>query len=277
MRIALLLMIGCWVCGLLVRFVLPEYTKRAETAGAFEVYEQKASASLVGEFRSGLSGYLWLKADEYLHGGVALRPMTEHERHAEVHEASSADELESHHGETGVIPEPEHDPREIWGDLERHVKPYFDVRGHQHRHARETLPLFRFMTWTDPTFVPGYVVGAQVILFADRSRVDEALTLLREGLRYNPDSIALNTEYARHLLTKKEDFEGAEIYLLKAVQLGANHQENDFEKESLQDAYRWLVLSYGKRGMNEKERFWALEGLKYFPDDAVCLRAVSKK
>jgi tetratricopeptide (TPR) repeat protein len=277
MKIVIGCIVGLWVCGLLVRTVLPEHTRRAETAGVFEVFQQKASASLVGEFRSSLSGYLWLKTDEYLHGGVLLRPMMEHEQHAGAHEASSADELGEHHGETGVIPEPERDWRGIWGDLERNVKPYFDIRRHRHRHVREALPLFRFMTWADPTFVPGYVVGAQIILFSNKTQIDEALRFLREGLRYNPDSIALNTEYARHLITKRMDYEGAETYLLKAVRLSEKNKADGFEKESLRDAYRWLVLSYNKRGMREKERYWALEGLKHFPDDGICLRAVSGK
>lgn len=277
MRIVLgLSIIGAlWMCGLLVRFAIPEQTKRADHAQAFEVFETKASASLTGEFRSSLSGYLWAKTDEYLHSGVHMRPMTEREKAQGAREASNGDEIgHHHHDETGAIPEPERDPRGVWGELERQVKPYFDVRGHMHRDSRETLPLFRFMTWADPTFVPGYVVGAQVILFADETRLDEALAFLREGLRYNPNSITLNTEYARHLIVKRAAYAEAENYLKRAIQTGNSSKPADWEREGFQDAYRWMVLQWRKRGNRQQELYWAREGLKRFPDDGICLRAL---
>jgi hypothetical protein len=85
--------------------------------------------------------------------------MTEREKRLRTaREASSADGIDTHHDETSVIPERERDPRWLWGDIERQVKPFFDVRHHFHRPVREVLPLYRFMTWADPTFVQGYAV-----------------------------------------------------------------------------------------------------------------------
>ncbi|MEJ5385795.1 MAG: hypothetical protein WHS44_13080, partial [Fimbriimonadales bacterium] len=101
------LLAGVCVAGALVRLATPYHTQRAETLDALTVYDKKALASVMGEFRGSVAGYLWAKTDEYTHGGVRMRPMTEREKqHGAAHAARSADGLDTHHDETGVIPEP---------------------------------------------------------------------------------------------------------------------------------------------------------------------------
>lgn len=270
---AVLLISGLCVSGVLagacVRLVLPIHTQRAETLDAITLYDRSAMVSVMGEFRGSLAGYLWLKTDEYTHGGVRLRPMTEREKQSEkVHRASSADGLHDHTDETGVIPEPERDPRWLWGDLERHIQPYFDVRHHFHRPVREVLPLYRLMTWADPTFVQGYLVGAQMILFDNKNNLREALAFLQEGARNNPKSIAIFTELGRYALIHQNNPQLAERYLLRAIENGANWMpENPFEREGLLHAYRWLALKAYKYGDRAQMRLWAQRGLERFPDD----------
>jgi len=266
------------VSGTLVRLAMPYHTQRAETLDVLAIYDKKAMTSVFGEFRGSFALYLWAKTDEYTHGGVRLRPMTEREkRSGNVHAASSADGLHTHTDETGVIPEPERDPRWLWGDIERQVKPYFDVRHHFHRPVREVLPLYRFMTWVDPTFVPGYLVGAQMILFDNKRNLPQALAFLEEGARNNPKSIAIFTELGRYHLVHTKRYELAERYLLQAVENGAEWMpSNPFERDGLLHAYRWLALLAYKRGELGKMRTWAWRGLQRFPDDGV-LKMLSTK
>lgn len=42
--------------------------------------DSSASASLLGQFRTTTSSWLWLRTDLYLHNGVELRPLTNAER-----------------------------------------------------------------------------------------------------------------------------------------------------------------------------------------------------
>src|SRR5579862_5427951 len=45
-----------------------------------DVGENSSTASLVGQFRTTASSWLWLRADLYLHNGVEMRPESESER-----------------------------------------------------------------------------------------------------------------------------------------------------------------------------------------------------
>ncbi len=271
----LLALAALWTSGFLVRVAIPEQMQRPENQAALEVYEDKPATSLVGEFRNGLSSYLWAKADEYIHGGMAMRPMTDREKASGLAGASSGDNVEcAHEGETSVIPDATQDTRGILGDWERAVKPYFPVGGHKHRPLRETLPLYRFMTWAEPNFVPGYVIGSFVIYASDHNNVGEMISFLREGVKNNPTSIALPTEYGRALFTKAGLTGPAEHYLLAAVRNAQRPARNEFEKDSIVDAYRWLVLLYRKEGRADLAFKWAQQGIQRFPDDPVIAHTI---
>ena len=262
------------VAGIALRMASPVLMERAETLDALTLYEREAMVSVMGELRSSLAGYLWAKTDEYTHGGVLLRPMTAREkRNHAAREASSADELQHHEDETTIIPERERDPRGVWGEIERQVKPFFDVRHHFHRPVREVLPLYRFMTWADPTFVPGYLVGAQMLLFDNKKRLPQAIAFLKEGARNNPRSIALFTELGRYALVYQRDRVQAERYFRRAVRNGSHWTpRNPFERDGLLNAYRWLAIMKHRMGQPQEARVWALQGLTRFPNDPVLQR-----
>ena len=257
--------------GVAIRLAMPVLTERAETLNAITLYDRQAMVSVMGELRSSLAGYLWAKTDEYTHGGVLLRPMTEREkRERTAREASSADEIAHHEDETSVIPERERDPRRFWGEIERQVKPFFDVRHHFHRPVREVLPLYRFMTWVDPTFVPGYLVGAQMLLFENKKHLPQAIDFLKEGARNNPRSIALFTELGRYALVYQGDHAQAERYFRHAIANGSDWMpQNPFERDGLLNAYRWLAILKKRAGRLQEARRWAQQGLTRFPSDPV--------
>ncbi|MFX6376062.1 hypothetical protein ABTF96_18045, partial [Acinetobacter baumannii] len=78
------------------------------------------------------------------------------------------------------------------------------------------------MTWVDPTFVPGSLVGAQMILFDNRKNLPQALAFLEEGARQNPKSIAIFTELGRYHLVYTQRYDLSDRYLQKAIENGAD-------------------------------------------------------
>jgi tetratricopeptide (TPR) repeat protein len=134
------------------------------------------------------------------------------------------------------------------------------------------------MTWVDPTFVPGYLVGAQMILFDNRNNLPQALAFLEEGARQNPKSIALFTELGRYHLVYTQRYDLSEHYLQKALENGADWTPtNPFEREGLLYAYRWLALKAYKQGELGKMRTWAWRGLQRFPEDGVLKMLMEKR
>lgn len=277
-NIVIAVLICALLSGVTIRHVMPLTTENATTSQSMDAYNNNASVSLIGEFRSSISGYLWDKSEEYLHSGVRLRTLTKNEAIAgSANLASSSDGLEQHHNETSVIPNSSNDPRWLWGDIERSVRPWFDVSGHKHRNPTETIPLFRFMTWLDPHFIPGYLVGANIILFAGNDKISQAMSFISEGMNNNPHSIALPTEYARYLITKKKDLSGAVIYLLKAISNSEKEINGELEKTALVDSYRWLVLTYRDLGNHKLAQKFALRANSLFPHDPIFQRILSNE
>ncbi|MEP0767249.1 MAG: tetratricopeptide repeat protein [Fimbriimonadia bacterium] len=266
-----------WLAGALLTAVAPEHLKRPDESEAMTARQESASATLLGEFSSGLAEYLWRKTDEYTHGGVLMRPITEAEREHGAHADCTSDphghQHNDDHDHVSVVPHKADDPRGIWGDIEREVQPYFDEHSHIHRPVTETLPLYRFMTWLDPKFVPGYTVGAFVIRHATHGE-GEVKSFLAEGLCYNPKSVALRVELARCLMREKAPSSSVMDILWDAVRLGREPNLPEWEVEGRQDAYRWLAILLRHEGRPDEASRVAAEGLALFPDDTV-LRKLS--
>lgn len=162
-----------------------------------------AIALMLGEFRTGLSDMMFMKADRYIHAGVSYVPhhpvMSAHEMAEEVHEHQ--DELGLHDfcekssvcsapsGTPTLIPPPNKDFRGVVGHLHRQVQPWRDPhKPHVHTDGRELLPWFRVMTLSDPGYIRGYVTGSFWLQFDD---IDRALEFINEGLQHNPDDFQL--------------------------------------------------------------------------------------
>ncbi|HRI44167.1 MAG TPA: hypothetical protein PLL78_03390 [Fimbriimonadaceae bacterium] len=243
-----------------------------------DAHESHASASLLGQFRTTFSGWLWLRTDLYLHNGVEMRRLTEQEV-AGDHRGSSSIDNHDHalHDDsliTTVIPSAEQDFRGIFGDIERATSAYKDMTQHTHNDPVSALPLFRLMTWVDPSFLPGWTTGAAIIARdrSDRS-LEKALGLLREGLAKNPRSIALDGEIGYLLAARRRDFRQAVHHLDRArIQSLERAALSDDEFEALPQIYRWLSLSYRERGMLAEMYAVLREGVERFPEDAVLQR-----
>jgi hypothetical protein len=208
--------------GKLLGAALPELLKQPDTEGAQEVFEDKPTASIVGEFRTSAASYLYGKAHEYMHGGVVFRAATEDEINAGKRLAGHGDSLEDHHGtrETSVVPEAEYDPRTFWGELERGTQPWMDIRRHGHNDLAEALPLFRMMTWSDPHFIEGYDMGSYLVFSAAKdNNVARAMDFLAEGIEHNPNAWRLHKSYGHYALTLKKDGPLALKHLQRAVEI----------------------------------------------------------
>ncbi len=244
-----------------------------------EAHETHAGASLLGQFRTSTSSWLWLKTDLYLHNGVELRAQTEAEIAAgekQIHDADGwHDAIGDEVRHVTAIPEKHGDPRGIFGDIERATQSYSDMQGHTHIDPKSALPLYRLMTWLDPQFLPGWTIGATVLANERKdSAVVRALDYLAEGLVDNPQSIALRVEIARLKVTRQRDFTGGIPILRDAINLAqaADFDANTEDGEAALDAFRWLSLSLREIGEFQESIDSAIQGLRLFADDPVLRR-----
>ncbi len=268
------------VAGMGAKSLDPIVNPKASING-LEAHETHASASLLGQFRTNVASWLWLRTDLYLHNGVEMRPMTESEKQSGDRDAKSSDkDGEMMHNDeliTTVIPAKSHDFRGVFGDVERAVSAYKDMKGHKHNDPVQALPLFRLMTWLDPSFVPGWVVGGHVIGSQKKVKgsADLALAFLRDGLSHNPNSIALRAELGIRFLRYKKDMDNATSNLSAAIEQsrGAHiEQLDENDADALREAYQWLSLIYRETHQNEKMEAVASEGLSRFKDNRVLFR-----
>lgn len=244
-----------------------------------DVHESNAASSILGQFRTSVSSWLWLKTDLYLHNGVEMRRLSDSELASGKKGVGGAETGENAlHNDNiivTVIPEQKADFRGVFGDIERATKAYKDMKGHSHNDPIVALPLFRLMTWADPHFIPGWVTGASVVARPNTEEAtNKALDLLREGLEQNPQSIALRIEMARMLIRRKEQYSSAIILLEEATKLAETHygRISEDEAELVLDGFRWLGLAYRATERFEESFVAGRRGLELFPDDAVLKR-----
>ena len=267
---ALLTLVVLALSGKLLGTALPELLKQPDTEGAQEVFEDKPTASIVGEFRTSAASYLYSKAHEYMHGGVIFRAATEQEISSGKRLAGHGDSLEDHHGtrETSVVPEADYDPRTFWGELERRTQPWMDIRHHGHNDLAEALPLFRMMTWSDPHFIEGYDMGSYLVFSAAKdNKVERAMDFLAEGIAHNPNAWRLHKSYGHYALTLKKDGPLALKHLQKAVEIlearaKLPKREQTARQDMIQDmevsqAWNEFIQALRKVGKREEAIRWS--------------------
>lgn len=263
---------GGWV----VRDIDPIVHPPVPPAG-LDAHESNAAVSLIGQFRTSVASWLWVRTDLYLHNGVEMRPLTQKEIENGQTGVGSSDNTDNKIADDDaivtVIPSAEQDFRGVLGDLERETKAYKDMRHHSHNDPKIAIPLFRLMTWLDPQFVPGWITGANVIA-RDPRDVGIALLYLKEGLGDNPGNVPILTELGTMSATLKHDFAAAADYLEQARKFGTSLKESDGpdDRDALETAYRWLGLIYRDTGQLDK-MYRVLDEARFaFPRDAVIYR-----
>lgn len=242
-----------------------------------EAQDTHAAVSLLGQFRTSLSSFLFLRADLYLHGGVEMRPLSESEIKAgRLGVGGAASETVKLHDDSKivtVVPSSSEDFRGVFGDVERAVASYRDMKGHHHQSPSQTLPLFRLMTWLDPQFIQGWTTGGQIIIWDRKSGSSaKSIEFLTQGLNQNPDSIDILAQIGYTYLREDQgvrDFEKAIPYLEKAKIVGINNFKilSDQEKEALERSFRSLSICYRELGRYADMKANAQLGLSIFGQD----------
>jgi hypothetical protein len=242
-----------------------------------EAQDTHAAASLLGQFRTSLSSFLFLRADLYLHGGVEMRPLSKSETSAgRTGVGGAKTDTEEIHDDSKivtVIPAEQDDFRGIFGDVEREVASYRDMKGHHHLSPVQTLPLFRIMTLLDPQFIQGWTTGGRIILWNRKDdNIAKAIGFLSQGLAQNPESIDILSEVSYCYL---QPFKGQRRYLEaipfleKAKGIGTENWSilSEQEKEALLRCYRSLSVCYRETGKFVEMKSNALKGLELFGND----------
>lgn len=244
-----------------------------------EVHQTHAAGSLLGQFRTSASSWLWLRTDLYLHNGVEMRPLTEQELQAGQKGVGGAKDgseaIMNDDRIVTVVPDEKADFRGLFGQLERAVSAYKPMEGHHHNDPSQSLPLFRLMTWLDPQFVLAWVTGATIIA-RDRSEkgTAKALAFLEEGEANNRTSVAIPTEKARLLATRRKDLAAAKPLLETAVERGGDNPQRLFEieRDALNLAARLLAIVYRDLGEVEAMNHHLRRSERLFPKDPMFQR-----
>lgn len=272
--------IGAMAVGSQAGFVKPIMNPPVRAVG-LEAQDTHAAASLLGQFRTSVSSFLFLRSDLYLHGGVEMRPLTAQEvksgKTGVGHAADETEQISDDDHIVTVIPSKKEDFRGVFGDVERAVASYRDMKGHHHQSPSQTLPLFNLMTRIDPQFVDGWTTAGYILLWDKKPGcVEKSLDFLQRGLAENPESIDILGQigycYLRDI--KEIGYEGRHFdkalpYLEKARKIGLDNFKllSDKEKEALEENYRRLSICYRELGKFREMKANAAEGLQLFGQD----------
>lgn len=260
-----------WQSARLTPIVNPD----VERTGA-DAHESNASVSLLGQFRTSLSTWLWLKSDLYVHNGVEMRPITEQELSGGVQSQNDADGWHVANRDTEamttVVPGHDRDFRGVLGDIERATTTYRDMSNHRHNEPFDTMPLFRLINWCDPAFTPAWLSGAMALAGSShRGAPEAAIAYIEQGVRMNPTSIALLTDYARLRIKLRGELRSSLPILARACNLAEAGYDrlSESEREAVVDAFRWHALVYKSLGEFENSRLAAIRGLRLVKKDGV--------
>ncbi len=175
----------------------------------------------LGSAKEAVGDTLFIRADEYFHGGV----MEKHHHDKSVEDVHREGILSSKKEEAlGRMPAD-------WID-----RVNGQVRATQDSHLtkekrKEMLPFFKWATDLDPHNVEAILTTAYW-LEKEFEKPDEARALLEKGVRDNPSSWELESEFAKALL-KCGDIASSKIHLRAALTKSLDAKLEDFERRSL--------------------------------------------
>lgn len=246
-----------------------------------DAHDSHASASMLGQFRTSAAASLYLRADLYLHNGVEMRPLSAAEKQKGNRgvggaKAASGDEqaLHNDNGIVTVVPPPSSDFRGILGDLERATSTYKRMENHVHNDPFLSLPLFRLMSWVDPKFIPGWTMGA-AIMIRERSEnaTAKALNYLEAGLKDNPENIEILVQQGYTVAVCRKELSHAREYFLRARKSAFSRSKLGIsEAEALREGYHWLIILDKELKLPSERKEIAEEGRHMFPDDKLFQR-----
>ncbi len=195
---------------------------------------------VLGSSREIIGDTMFLKADEYLHGGVTDK----------FHEHENAEQLE------GFIHEPGHEAEGAPADWIESVNSR--VKSHEHMHLagdkrKEMLPFFALSTALDAHNIDAILASAYW-LETDFGKTADAVRVLRKGVADNPDAWQL------------EDSLAGIYFRAKAFTRAAAFYEAALAKARLKkpESYEWVEMYYhlGECRIHEGRKAEALTAYK---------------
>jgi len=229
----------------------------ADTDQAREQRNASGAARLFGRFRVAASDVLFVKTEQYFHGGVDYAP------HLRLASLSAGEDAEHALGPCGyaetIIPPPEKDWRGFVGALEREVNPWLHPDSpHKHAASKELLPFYWLAVRANPHNTRAYRIGVFWLTnLKTEAALGEALAFADEGLRNNPDCFALDKTRGVVLL-RMGKLKEALVAFERAARAGLRQRpregvaserwDEDLEEE-LESALRYGVLTMEQLGL----------------------------
>ena len=190
---------------------------------------------LVGSAKEVIGDTLFVKADIYFHGGVM---------HGHPHD-ESAETLETE----GVFHEAKQRPEEAPGDWIAKINR--EIQTHTLMHLskekrKEMLPFFALSTALDPRNVEA-VLTAAYWLEHEFGKTEDAIELLKKGVRDNPSSWETENALGRLYFRQKKDWTLAEWHLREAVRKSESGKIENFERVQISYYLGETYLALGKK------------------------------
>jgi len=262
-------------------WIAPKIKSHIEVQDSYTQTEMQAAKdsialSLMGQLQFTVGDLLWMKSQEYLHGGLTYRMPTRAEEEMGYMPKESTDVVEGLSHSEGILmsPDSERDWRGILGNIDRQIIPYAE---HKHADPVELIPWYQLVVKLNPHQERVFSMGA--FFMSDSAQAPgDALQFLYQGLDANPWSWEIRGgigrllhDYAKNpsilakikdkekLLvdsniptTEKESFIMAVKYLKEAAENGlqdrietAKRRElfDDYQKQLLRETYLMLAKS----------------------------------
>jgi len=189
---------------------------------------------MLGQLRHDLGAMLYLKADEYYHGGTKHPAGQEHNiddeagMHVEKHKSPANLKVISN--------------KDIFSHINQAIKhrSVIHLKGKQ---ESEVLPWFYLATLIDPHYIRAYTVGGYW-LGMRLGKTAQAIKFLRKGLRYNPESWPIYSQLGDIYFLAEKDYEKAIIYFKHAYLLMDKQKVDIFERKHI---LVFLAAAYEKR------------------------------
>ena len=161
-----------------------------------ESAKESIALSLLGQLQLSVGDLMWMKSMEYLHVGMVQRMPTRAEeargfrRRDAVNAAAGLGHVEG----VQLVLDQERDWRGLFGEIERHVKPYDTA--HKHDDPVELIPWYELAVRLNPRLERLYTLGA--FYLADFAHEPgEAREMLEAGLKANPNSFEIHGALGR--------------------------------------------------------------------------------
>ena len=204
----------------LASFIGKKFELEAEAFGPANPLER-----ILGSSKEIIGDAMFLKADEYYHGGV-IEKFHEHEESALQEGAIDHD-----HEEDGS-----HDHEEV---LDWIAKVNGQVRSHEHFHLsqekrKEMLPFFALSAALDPHNLEA-ILATAYWLDSEFDKTGDAMVVLKKAVSDNPEAWQLEDRLASLYFNRKKDYAESERHYRKALQKA---------KGKKLEKYEWVRIYY---------------------------------